>query len=54
MDKLTFEQEVTWDTVTPEINKAFIVYAEKELGKKITEYDIEDYKVTIKIEVSLY
>ena len=53
-DKLEFEVEATWDIITDEINEKFMEYAEKELGRKLTEYDIENYTVTVKIEASLF
>ena len=52
--RLEFEREVSWDEVTTDTDKAFLEYAKEQLGREITEDDIEDYTVTIKIEVSLF
>jgi len=52
-DKLEFETRATWDIITDEINDKLNEYA-KSKGVTLTEDNIEDYRITVKIELSLF
>ena len=54
IDKIGFECEESWDIISPETNRKLAEYTRMELGRDITAEDIEDYRVTVKIELSLF